>query len=92
MSGMKLEPLHLDPSLQARLAALAERRGSTLSEFAEEVLRSHADEAEHALSETAEDERRWQRFLESGASVPFEKVRGKLRRLAAEAAQKMEPQ
>lgn len=92
MGDMKPEPLHLDPSLQARLAALAERRGSTLSEFAEEVLRLHADEAESALSEAAEDELRWQRYLETGASVPFEKVRGKLRRLAAEAAQKVEPQ
>ena len=90
MSVAQPESLSFDPALQARLAALAERRGATLAEFAEEVLRLHADDAERALSEQEEDERRWRRYLETGASVPFDSVRSKLRRLAGEAARKGE--
>ncbi len=39
-----------------------------------------------AITEQADDEQRWQRYLETGASVSFEAVRAKLRGLAAEAA------
>ncbi|MEI1250443.1 hypothetical protein [Rhizobium aouanii] len=71
---------------------LAEKQGASLADFAEGVQRSYADEAERKISEQAEDEGRWQRYLETGASVPFETVRARLRGFAAEAARKADPQ
>ena len=85
-------PLTLDPELQARLTALAARSDMSLADLAESVLRAHADEQERLIDELAEDEERWQRYLAGGQSIPFQTVRRKLHRLAAEAAQKVEPQ
>lgn len=92
MSMTKPQSLTIDPNLQVRLSALAERQGYTVSEFAERLLRAHADQAEREITEYAEDERRWQRYLETGTAVSFDTVRNKLRHLAAEAAREMEPQ
>lgn len=88
----KSQPLTIDPNLQVRLSALAKREGYTVSELAERLLRAHADQAEREIIEYAEDDRRWQKYLETGAAVPFDTVRNKLRHLAAEAAHKVEPQ
>lgn len=87
MPDTKSEPLYLDPSLRARLVALAERQGTTLSDFAEDVLRAHADDTERAAQELAEDDRRWRRYLSTGEGASAETVREKLQRLAATAAQ-----
>ncbi|OWV69727.1 hypothetical protein ATY75_08650 [Rhizobium sp. N122] len=92
MPAPKTQPLDIDAHLQARLGVLAKKQGASLADFAESVLRSYADEAERAISEQAEDEARWQRYLETGVSVPFEAVRAKLRGFAAEAARKADPQ
>jgi predicted transcriptional regulator len=92
MRAPKTQPLEIDAHLQARLSALAKKKGTSLADFAESVLRSYADEVERAISEYAEDESRWQRYLETGASVPFESVRAKLRGLVAEATRKTDPQ
>lgn len=92
MNMPKSETLMIDSALRSRLTALAEREGASFPEFAERLLRSHADEAERAIVERAEDEQRWQRYIETGAAVPFETVRSKLAHLAGQAAQKMEPQ
>lgn len=92
MSTSKSPPLEIDPHLHARLGALARRSGASLSDLAESVLRSYVDAAERALGEEEEDERRWQRYLETGASIPAETVQSKLRRLAAEAARTTDPQ
>lgn len=86
MSDSKNDTVHIDPALKARLAALASRSGRTLDELAQSVLRSHADEQERGAAEYAEDEQRWQRYLQSGQSVPFETVRSRLQKLAGEAA------
>ena len=83
-------PLNLDPDLVVRLTALAARSGLSLAGLAESVLRAHADEQERTLGELAEDEARWQRYLAGGQTIPFERVREKLHRLAAEAARKAE--
>ena len=80
----------IDPELEARLSALAARSGVSLSELAQSVLRSHADEQERLSEELAEDEHRWQRYLSTGESIPFDVVRAQLRRLAREAAQRAE--
>jgi len=84
------DTLTIEPHLQTRLAVLAEREGYSFEEFAERILRSHADHAEREIIEQADDERRWQKYLETGASVPFEIVRSKVQRLAADAAMKTE--
>lgn len=81
-----------DEKLQQRLLALAEEAGETLEAFTEKLLTAYADDIERTRAERAEDERRWQRFVESGSSVSFDQVRGKLRGLAAEAAARSEPQ
>lgn len=92
MRTPKPHPLEIDPHLQVLLGVLAKRRGASLEDLAESVLRSYADEAERAITEQAEDESRWQRYLETGASVSFDTVRAKLRGLAADAARKADPQ
>ena len=85
-------PLDLDPELQARLSDLATRAGVSVAGIAESVLRAHVDEQERMNDELNEDEQRWQRYLAGGQTIPFEAVRGKLHKLAWEAAQKAEPQ
>lgn len=80
------DTLHIDPALKARLAALANRSGRTLDDLAQSVLRSHADEQERTAAEYAEDEQRWQRYLQTGQSVPFQTVRSRLQKLAGAAA------
>lgn len=86
MSDSENDTVHIEPDLKVRLAALASRSGRTLDELAQAVLRSHADEQERTAAEYAEDEQRWQRYLQSGQSVPFQAVRAKLQGLAGEAA------
>lgn len=81
----KDKSLHLAPDLQVRLSVLASKSGYTLDELAENVLRSHVDEQEKEILEQAEDERRWQRYLDTGRSVALDTVRGRLHRLADEA-------
>lgn len=88
----KNSTLQIDPDLRVRLKALASKTGRSITDFAESVLRSHADEEERKILERAEDEQRWQRYLAGGRTIPFETVRNKLHGLAAEAAQKAEPQ
>lgn len=92
MRTPKTQPLEIDPHLQARLGVLAKRRGASLEDLAESVLRSYADEAERTLTEQADDENRWQRYIETGVSVSFDTVRAKLRGLAADAARQADPQ
>lgn len=78
--------LEIDPNLRARLEALASRSGMSLETLAQSVLLAHADEQERLADELAEDEERWQQYLATGQSIPFETVREKLRSLAAAAA------
>lgn len=40
--------------------------------------------------EKAEDERRWQRYLETGQTVSLDMIRGKLHTLSDQAAQQVE--
>jgi len=88
----KNNTLQIAPDLQVRLKALASKTGRSFADFAESVLRSHADEEERKIVERAEDEQRWQSYLAGGRTIPFETVRNKLHGLAAEAAQKADRQ
>ena len=85
MSDPENDTVELAPDLKVRLAA---RSGQTLPELAEAVLRRHADEQERTVAEYADDEQRWQRYLQTGQSVPFQTVQAKLQGLAAEAARR----
>jgi len=88
----KSDILQIDAGLMQRLKVLASRSGQSSADLVETVLRRHADEEERKLLEQKEDEQRWQRYLSEGHAVPFETVRNKLHGLAAEAAQKADPQ
>ena len=86
------KPLQIAEDVKVRLSALADKSGHTVDELADAVLRAHVDEQERAIIEVAEDERRWQRYLETGQTVSLESVRGKLHTLANEASVLSEPQ
>jgi predicted transcriptional regulator len=86
MTDSKNNTLEIDTDLKVRLAALASRSGQSFAELAQDILRTHADEQERTIIEYAEDEQRWQRYLETGKTIPFEKIRSKLQGLSAEAA------
>ena len=86
MSHSDKSTVSIDPDLQARLTALASKNGQTVSELAEHVLRGHADQQERLAAEYAEDEERWQRYLETGETIPFDAVRSKLQGMAGKAA------
>lgn len=90
MSNQK--PLHIAEDLEARLSILASKDGHTLEELADSILREHADSQERAIIEKTEDERRWQRYLESGQTISLDTVRGKLHTLAQQAAFQSESQ
>ena len=86
MSESESSNVTIDPDLKIRLVALASRSGLTLDELTQTVLRRHAEEQERIAAEYAEDEKRWQRYLQTGQSVPFQAVRSRLKTLAVEAA------
>ena len=88
----KTESVDIDPQLKARLAAIASKSGRTFSELAQQVLSTHADHQERLITEAAEDEKRWQRYLETGQSISLDQMRGNLASLALKAAQKAAPQ
>lgn len=82
------ETVSIDGDLKKRLAVIAEREGSTVSELAESVLRLHAEDVERQEAEFAEDDRRWARYLETGEYIAFEDFMSELQSLADEAGRK----
>jgi predicted transcriptional regulator len=82
------ETVSIDGDLKKRLAVIAEREGSTVSELAEGVLRLHAEDVERQEAEFAEDDRRWARYLETGESISLEDMKAKLHALADQAGRK----
>ncbi len=85
---MSKKPLQIDFDLEARLSVLAARSGMSTTALAEDILRSHADEQERLISEYTEDDKRWQRYLETGETVSASDIQNKLRKLAKEATMK----
>lgn len=79
------QTVSIDGDLKKRLAAIAEREGSTVSELAESVLRLHAEDVERQEHEFAEDDRRWARYLETGECISLEDFMVELQSLADEA-------
>ena len=92
MTATKPDTVSIDPALQVRLSTLASRSGLSVDELAGRVLADHVENAERSSAEYAEDDARWQRYLESGTVVPAQAIRSKLRNYAAQAAAQPEPQ
>ncbi len=82
------ETVSIDGDLKKRLAVIAEREGSSVSELAESVLRLHAEDVERQEAEFAEDDRRWTRYLETGECISFDDMTVELQSLAEEAGRK----
>lgn len=82
--------LAIDPDLHTRLKALAEKSGLSADQFAAAVLETHAEEEEALQEEKFDEHQRWQRYLETGQTVPASKIRSKLRAYAADAAARLE--
>ncbi|MEM1383902.1 MAG: hypothetical protein AAF713_08945 [Pseudomonadota bacterium] len=90
MTEKSTHPVNLPHDLHERLKALGGRDGYTLDEITDRVLRAYVEIEERAITEHAEDERRWQRYLETGICHPIEDLRSELRRLAGDAARQSE--
>jgi len=82
--------LSIDSSLYTRISVLAEMQGLTAEELASSVLDEAASEQEAARIEHAHLQKRWQTYLDTGETVPAEKIRAKLRSYAVEAANRLE--
>ena len=80
------QPITIETALHERLDALARREGMSLSDLADDVLRTYVDAAERGLGEAAEDEQRWERYKHSGTIIPADRMRERLARLATIAA------
>lgn len=82
--------LPFDADLLVRLSMLADKRGVPVEDLATLVLNEFVAAEEHALIERGDLEHRWQQYLDSGQTVPVDKIRAKLRDYAAEAGRRME--
>lgn len=84
MDTVDTKSVKIDADLQSRLTMIAERQGYSFNELAESILRMHADRLEHEINEYADDDERWQRYVESGAAISFDSIRSKLQILATQ--------
>lgn len=71
--------IEIDPALKKRLSDLADQLGRPLREITEGFLRDQASEVELALAMSAEDDQRWQTYLETGNAMSFNDIRGVLK-------------
>lgn len=92
MSKPKTATIEIDADLKARLTLLASKSGRSFMDLTEGILRTHADQLEYTADQYADDEQRWQRYLETGKAIAFEDIRTKLQSLASEAANKQDIQ
>lgn len=90
MKSSETKTVTIAEDVKVRLQALAGRDGHSVDEMADMVLRSYVDAEERAAIDRAEDDRRWQKYKDSGETIPVEAFRKKLHALAAQAAAKQE--
>jgi len=90
MSAESTKSVQVSEDVHYRMKVIAERNGATVDDFADSALRAHVDDVEHGIIEAAEDERRWEHYLNGGKTIPADEFRKKLHRLAAQAAAKVE--
>jgi hypothetical protein len=77
--------LNVDAELAERLAREAARLGLTTEAHIADILKSHLDEQAARAVGIEEDDRRWQRYRETGQTVSEANVRHKLQRFADDA-------
>jgi predicted transcriptional regulator len=79
-----------DMHLLKRLSVIADKRGVPVEELVSLALSDFVTAEEHGAIERVALEHRWQNYLDTGKTVPADKVRAKLRDYAAEAGRRME--
>lgn len=67
--------IRLSDELKARVAAAAKREGTSANNFIVEAIAEKADADERRAEFHALANRRWQRILETGETVPWEEFR-----------------
>ncbi|MEM6387994.1 MAG: hypothetical protein AAF718_17345 [Pseudomonadota bacterium] len=82
--------LEIDSELHMRLSMIADQHGKTADELVSEILSEHADTLESDNIERSQLEHRWQNYLDTGETIPAERIQDKLRDYAAEAARRTE--
>jgi predicted transcriptional regulator len=75
---MSTTTIRLPEDLKARVAAAAERAGTTAHSFILEAIAEKADQAERRADFHDVAERRYADLLTSGKTIPWEKMRGYL--------------
>lgn len=75
---MSTTTIRLPKDLKARVAAAAERAGTTPHGFILEAIAEKADQAERRADFHDVAERRYAALLASGKTIPWEKMRGYL--------------
>jgi predicted transcriptional regulator len=72
---MSTTTIRLPEALKARIAKAAESAGTTPHNFILEAIAEKADQAERRSDFHAEAERRWDEFLQTGESIPWDEMR-----------------
>lgn len=67
--------IRLSDELKARVAAAAEREGTSANNFIVEAIAEKADAEERRADFYAEADRRYAEFLKTGKSIPWEEAR-----------------
>lgn len=67
--------IRLSDELKARVAAAAEREGTSANNFIAEAIAEKADAEERRADFYAEADRRYAEFLKTGKSIPWEEAR-----------------
>jgi len=75
---MSTTTIRLPEDLKARVAAAAERAGTTAHSFILEAIAEKADQAERRADFYGVAEKRYAELLASGKAIPWEKMRGYL--------------
>ncbi len=89
---MSTTTIRLPDELKARVAAVAREAGTTAHGFMLEAIAEKTDAAERRADFHAEAERRYEEFLQTGMSIPWDEARRYLEdRLAGRPAQRPVP-
>lgn len=75
---MSTTTIRLPEDLKARVAAAAERTGTTAHSFILEAIAEKADQAERRADFHAVADQRYAKLVASGKTIPWEKMRGYL--------------
>ena len=89
---MSTTTIRLPDALKTRVAAAAKHAGTTAHGFILDAIAEKAERAEHRAEFDAVAERRYARIVETGETIPWEKMRGYLEdRIAGKVARRPAP-